>query len=253
MSELAWPGGLLLQPKLLSLKDFLEGVRLAPLSLFSLGTARRRAVFREEAGMRSRASVFFALAVGLAGVVLAGCGSALQPRPLTAAQRAQVQRFRGGESGGGAESLGVVAVEAPDEGYARILASMLERTEVFRSVLLVTSSGPAPQGVDYVATLTGRCNARHGGWIPWLPILTLGVVPQFHTFEVGLPFTLRRIATHEEVAIPCEIRSTVAVGWIPALLNVLPGWSLEEPEQTSTFNRRLAYAIVSRTVTRPPL
>jgi hypothetical protein len=196
--------------------------------------------------MPSRASIFFVLAVGLAGSVLGGCGSSLQPRPLTAAQASQMQR-----SGTGG-SLGVVAVEAPDEGYARILAGMLERTGLFRSILLVPRSGPALEGIDYVATVTGRCGARHGGWIPWLPILTLGIVPQFHTFEVGLPFTLRRASTHEEVAIPCEIRSTLGVGWIPALLNVLPGWSLEEPEQTQSFHRRLAYAIVSRTAARPP-
>jgi hypothetical protein len=211
--------------------------------------------------MGSRASSFFLVLVGLGGSVLGGCGSSLAPRPLTAAQASQVQGFRGGsgdagdaddaDDAGGAGEMGVVAVEAPRQGYARILASQLERTELFRAVLLVPADGPAPEGIDYVATVTGRCSARHGGWIPWLPILTLGVVPQFHTFEVGLPFTLRRVSTHEEVVIPCEIRSTLGVGWIPALLNVLPGWSLEEPEQTPNFGRRLAYSIVSRTAARP--
>jgi hypothetical protein len=188
--------------------------------------------------MPSRASIVLVLTVSVSVSVLAGCGSSLAPRPLTAAQASEVQRI----------GLGVVAVEAPEggESYARILASMLERTRLFRSVLLAPTSGPAPQGIDYVATVTGRCSARHGGWIPWLPILTLGLVPQFHTMEVGLPFTLRQVSTREEVVVPCEIRSTLGIGWIPALLNVLPGWSLDEPEQTPNFAGRLAYAIVSR-------
>jgi hypothetical protein len=196
--------------------------------------------------MRSPASFFLLLAAGLGGGILLGCGSSRSPRPLTAAQASLVHGV--GVVGG----LGVVAVEAPHEGYDRILASLLERTQLFRAVLLLPRSSPAPEGIDYIATVTGRCSARHGGWIPWLPILTLGIVPQFHTFEVGLPFTLRRVSTGEEVAIPCEIRSTAGVGWLPALLNVLPGWSLEEPEKTPNFGHRLAFAIVSRTAARPP-
>jgi hypothetical protein len=157
---------------------------------------------------------------------------------LTAAQTSVVQRFG---------SLGVVAVEAPDEGYARILGSLLERTGLFRAAVPVPRGEAASEGADYVATMTGRCSARHGGWIPWLPILTLGIVPQFHTDELGLPFRLRRVATGEEVVIPCEIRSTLGIGWIPALMNVLPGWSREDPERSPNYERRLAYSIVSRT------
>ena len=39
---------------------------------------------------------------------------------------------------------------------------------------------------------------------------------------------------------------TSSGGWLPALTNVLPGWSLKEPEETMSFRQRLAYAIVSR-------
>ncbi|MBW8877319.1 MAG: hypothetical protein JF614_20330 [Acidobacteria bacterium] len=38
---------------------------------------------------------------------------------------------------------------------------------------------------------------------------------------------------------------SLGVGWLPAVMNVLPGWSLSEPEQSRNFDRRLAYSIAS--------
>ncbi|HZF07222.1 MAG TPA: hypothetical protein VFE33_00375 [Thermoanaerobaculia bacterium] len=188
--------------------------------------------------MPSRASIVLVLAADVGGSVTAGCGSGLQPRPLTAAQASRVDAFG---------QLGAVAVEAPDEVYARILGGMLQRTGLFRTVAVTQKcGGPIPAAVDYVATMTGRCSGRHGGFIPWLPILTLGVLPQFRTAELGFPFTLRQLSTGQEVAIPCEIRSTFGLGWIPLLMNVLPGWSLADPERSPNYSRRLAYLIAER-------
>jgi hypothetical protein len=173
----------------------------------------------------------------------------LPPRPLTAAQSSLVDR---------AGSLGVVAVSGDvclagagcaSRGERGDLHAMLERTGLFRAVVDAGSDDPAP---DYLATIQGRCSYRRGGFIPLLPLLTFGVVPQFSPMNLGYAFTLRNLATGKETRIPCEIRVMVGVGWLPALMNVLPGWSLDDPEKTRNFGRRLAYAITSRTAPAHP-
>jgi hypothetical protein len=145
-----------------------------------------------------------------------------------------------------AGSLGVVAVSETltSPGHERILEAILLRTGLFRAAVKPDSDDPAP---DYVATIRGRCSSRRGGWIPVLPLVTFGVVPQFSRMELGYAFSLRQTATGREVVIPCGIGVVVGVGWLPAVMNVLPGWSLHDPEKSRNFGRRLAYAILSRT------
>ena len=192
------------------------------------------------------------LAVVLAAAVsvLSGCGSGLPPRPLTAAQSSFLAQ---------APHLGVVAVTVPqpDYGHAANLRDFLGRTGLFERAVLVDPAGSAPAPLPaYTATITDRCSCRHGGWIPVLPILTLGVVPQFARCSMGYAFTLRETATGRETPIACDIKTTVGVGWLPALMNVLPGWTLDDPEKGPRFEKRLAYSIASRLSggggTKPP-
>jgi hypothetical protein len=186
----------------------------------------------------------FLVVVCLCGSALEGCSviamsaTTLRPRPLTAAQSSLVDR---------AGSLGVVAVvDDPHAPPGRGLAFDLERTGLFRAIVPVGSGGPAP---DYVATVRGQC---YEPWAPVLPLLTLGVLPQFHWTRLGASFILRERATGQEVVIPCEIESLVGVGWIPLLMNVLPGWAPGKTEMRPSFGRRLAYGIVSRLHPPPP-
>ena len=185
--------------------------------------------------MRSRSLHLLLLAGGL--WALAGCGSIHRPAPLTAAEAARLDRTG---------SLGVVAVEGDackSWGRKGELHGMLERTGLFRRVVEPGTDDPAP---DYMARIDERCSYRRGGWIPLWSVLTLGVIPTFQEMELGYGFTLHHLATGREVRIPCEIRTIVAVGWLPELMNVLPGWSRDDPEKTRNFDRRLAYAIASR-------
>jgi hypothetical protein len=64
--------------------------------------------------------------------------------------------------------------------------------------------------------------------------------------ELGYACTLHENATGREIQIPCAIKATIGVGWIPALLNFLPGWTFDEPEESPAFKNRLAYEIASR-------
>jgi len=185
--------------------------------------------------MRPRLSIL-AVVLAAASTLLSGCGSSLPPRPLTVAQKSLLTQT---------PALGVVAVAVPDPdyGHAETLRSMLQRTGLFERAVLLDPAGPAP---TYTATITDRCSCRHGGYIPILPILTLGVVPQFARCSMGYAFTLRETASGEETRIACDIEMTMGVGWLPALMNLLPRWSLSNPEKSRQFESRLAYSIASR-------
>jgi hypothetical protein len=126
---------------------------------------------------------------------------------------------------------------------------MLERTGLFRAVFASGLGTPIP---DYVATIRAQCTYGRGAWIPMLPLVTLGVVPEFHVSVYGYSFTLHHLKTGQETVIPCEIRVIQGIGWIPLLMNVLPGWSTQDPEKTQSFDRRLAYGIVSRIAAGSP-
>lgn len=187
---------------------------------------------------RPRLSTVFAL-LACAGV-LSGCGSSLPPRPLSAAQKAFVAQ---------APRLGVVAVDAaPHPGNAKILRGMLERTRLFERAVV---ADPAEPGPAFTATIDDRCSCRHGGWIPVFPILTLGVVPQFSRCSMGYAFTLREVATGREAKIGCDIKMTIGVGWLPAVMNVLPRWTWADPETGGRYESRLAYSIASRLAAPP--
>ena len=167
--------------------------------------------------------------------LLAGCGSALPPPRLSSGERARVAS---------AGSLGAVAVDpAPGKTCDREFLDMLRRTGLFTRVEpLDAVAAPA----EYVAAIEDRCSYRRGGWVPMLSVLTLGVVPTFGRFELGYAFSLRDTRSGETVHVPCEIDARLGVGWIPAMMAVLPGWTQEDPERTSRFEDRLAYSIVSR-------
>ncbi len=176
----------------------------------------------------------------LATFALAGCGSMHPPKPLSAAQAATLLA---------APSFGSVAVEQTEvKGHAEILRRHLESTGLFSTASLAGVDAPP---ADWSARIDGRCEGRRGGWIPLVPILTLGVVPQFARMELGYTFTLRETATGREIQIPCGIKATIGVGWIPALMNVLPGWTFNDSEESPAFKRQLAYAIASRAAGEP--
>jgi hypothetical protein len=176
------------------------------------------------------------LAVVLAAAaLLAGCGSMLPPPRLSPAEHARVASVG---------RLGTVAVDpGPERPSTAVFENMLARTDLFTRVVRLD---PAAEPADYVAAIEGRCSDRRGGWIPILPILTLGVVPQFGKVQYGFPFSLRDTRSGAVIHVPCEIDGWIGVGWIPAVMAVLPGWTQDDGESGPRFERRLAYSIASR-------
>lgn len=183
--------------------------------------------------------IALALALTAAAALLSGCGSMLPPPRLSAAEQAHVQAVG---------RLGSVAVDpGPEKPSTALFERMLTRTGLFTQVsrLDPAAASTAPPA-DYVAALEGRCGYHRGGWLPILPILTLGVVPQFGRMQLGFPFSLRDTRSGEVIHVPCEIDGWIGVGWIPAVMTVLPGWTQDDPESSPQFESRLAYAIASR-------
>ena len=64
--------------------------------------------------------------------------------------------------------------------------------------------------------------------------------------QLGFPFSLRDTRSGEVIHVPCEIDGWIGVGWIPAVMTVLPGWTQDDPESSPQFESRLAYGIASR-------
>jgi hypothetical protein len=174
----------------------------------------------------------------VAATVLTGCGSMLPPPQLSVAEHARIQAVG---------RLGSVVVDSgPQRPSTALFERMLTRTDLFTQVVRLDPASPATPPTDYVATIEGRCTYHRGGWLPILPILTLGVVPQFGRMQLGFPFALRDTRSGEVIHVPCEIDGWIGVGWIPAVMTVLPGWTQDDPESGPRFERRLAYGIASR-------
>jgi hypothetical protein len=168
--------------------------------------------------------------------LLAGCGSMLPPQPLNSAERGAVET---------AGNLGVVEVAAGPGRLSTGLVRLLQGTGLFSAVVAAPSTRPP----DFVATRGEAC--ERGAWTPSLAtMLTLGIVPTFDHVRQGYSFVLRDAHTGQETEIPCEIDVTIGVGWIPALMSVLPGWTLQDAESTPRFKERLAYNIASRMASR---
>jgi hypothetical protein len=164
--------------------------------------------------------------------LLAGCGSMLPPRPLNPAERHTVDV---------AENLGVVEVVAGPGKLSTGLVRMLAGTGLFSAVVAAPPARPA----DFIATLGEAC--ERGAWTPSpVTLVSLGIVPTFSHLRQGYSFLLRNARTGEETEIPCELEVTIGVGWIPAAMSVLPGWTLQDVESTPRFRQRLAYNIASR-------
>jgi hypothetical protein len=100
---------------------------------------------------------------------------------------------------------------------------------------------------DLIAQVQRRCQ-QGGGWVPLLPILTLGIVPQWLNTGYGYAFILRSPASSDQVIFDCHTsEGTILVGWVGTLLTVLPDWQTAgDPETSRRHYNRLAFALLNR-------
>lgn len=162
-----------------------------------------------------------------------GCGSTRLPAKLNSAEQQQVEAARL------PLTVGVEPSRSTED-----LVRFLRGTALFAQVEpLEGLTSP-----DLVVRFEERCSFHRGGFVPLLPILTLGVVPQWGRFELGYAFSFRSPQdTGTPVLIGCgEAEGTMVVGWLGLTLNVLPGWTLQDPEKSPRFYNRLALAIAER-------
>ena len=163
-----------------------------------------------------------------------GCGSTRLPAKLSSGERQRVEAAR----------LPLTVGVEPSRSTGD-LVRFLRETGLFATVEPLEGLAASP---DLVVHFEERCSFHRGGFIPLLPILTLGVVPQWGRFELGYAFSFRSpLEVGEPVLIGCgEAKGTMVVGWLGIPLNVLPGWTLQDPEKSPRFYNRLALAIAER-------
>lgn len=177
-----------------------------------------------------------ALAITFLALAAAGCGAVRLPPRLSPEEARQVREERL------PFTVGVELASQPN--CSPTLVELLRETGVFRRVDYVQNFDTSP---DLIARIERRCQ-QGGGWVPLLPILTLGIVPQWLNTGYGYAFTLRSPGSSDQVIFDCHTsEGTVLVGWAGTLLSVLPDWKAGgDPETSRRHYDRLAYALLSR-------
>jgi hypothetical protein len=170
----------------------------------------------------------------LLALVAVGCGSTRLPAKLSSAERQRVEAAR----------LPLTVGVEPSRSTGD-LVRFLRGTGLFTQVEPLEGLAAPP---DLVVRYEDRCSFHRGGFVPLLPILTLGIVPQWARFELGYAFSFHSSGgAGEPVLIGCgEAEGTMVVGWLGIPLNVLPNWTLQNPEESERFYNRLALAIAKR-------
>lgn len=131
------------------------------------------------------------------------------------------------------------------DAYASPLAKIVSRSGVFRSMRYQHSTLPGQQ--DLVATSTGEyCNTAI---LPFLTIITLGIIPTVFQDEQCQGMLLRRSADDAPelgVKIGVSSKQQVVMGWISVVLGAQPGWSYGSVGDDSRFAKRFRLAVIAR-------
>lgn len=131
------------------------------------------------------------------------------------------------------------------EAYANPLAKIVSRSGVFRATRYQHSALPGQQ--DLVATSTGvYCNTAI---LPFLTIITLGIIPTVFQDEQCQGMLLRRSADdapEDGVKIEISSKQRVVMGWVSVVLGALPGWSYGSLGDDSRFAQQFRLAVIGR-------
>jgi len=122
--------------------------------------------------------------------------------------------------------VGVEWSSQPSPPCGPTLVELLRATNLFREVNYFESLSAPP---DLIARVERRCHENGGGWVPILPLLTLGIVPQWYSTGYGYAFTLRSPRSADQVVIDCRPHEgAYLMGWAATLLSLSPDWTLSD-------------------------
>jgi hypothetical protein len=131
------------------------------------------------------------------------------------------------------------------EAYAGPLAKILSRSGAFRTNQYQRAAIPGKQ--DLIATSTGvYCNTAA---LPFLTILTLGVVPTIFRDEQCQGMLLRKSSDdlpRKGITIEVRERPLLVMGWVAVPMGLLPGWSYGEVKDDERFAQRFRLAVLER-------
>lgn len=165
------------------------------------------------------------------GSLAVGCVSMTLPPRLTPEEKASIETVHF------ARTVGVESGDAPAV-YAQRLVLALRNTGLFDAVETLERL-PEP---DFIARVE---RPVHGtAMIPVLPILTLGLIPQWVDEEWGEVFSLRAPdAPAESVLVDFTYTGPTTLGWVASLNNLRADRTGRSPRKTQLYSEALMVAI----------
>ena len=179
-------------------------------------------------------SLFYKLT--LIGIIIyptLACGSVRLPQDLTFNELKQVKL---------AKMPLVVGVQ---NSAGEFLLRTLQQSNMFSQVDYVDQLLIPP---DLIAKYEGRCNWHRGGWVPVLPIISLGVIPQGNKVAFGYSFSLFKPEFEQhKITFKCRDEGYIIVGWLGTAMSMSKKWTIGgNPEESQAFYDRTALAIANQ-------
>ena len=175
-------------------------------------------------------SLFYKLS--LIGIIIyssLACGSVRLPQDLTTTELYQVKHSK------------MPLVVGVQNSAGDSLLHTLQQSNMFSQVDYVDQLLIPP---DLIAKYEDRCNWYRGGWVPVLPIISLGVIPQGKKVAFGHSFSLFKPGfEHQKIIFQCRDEGYVMVGWLGTALSTSKKWTMGNPEESQEFYDRTALAI----------
>jgi hypothetical protein len=94
--------------------------------------------------------------------------------------------------------------------------------------------------------LRGQCFAE-----PMLTVLTVGLIPYPGCYFSGYHFTLSGPRFPRDVVVDNRAKLTFLWGWVAGPIGLLPGWSLQSPEEREQESLRLSILSAAASGTTP--
>ena len=162
-----------------------------------------------------------------------GCVSTCLPPPITRAKKQMTALSQLG--------LVVGVEEYRFPAYSDQLVPVLQRTGMFREVDHLRNLS----SVDLVVRVEDRIG--HANPIPWIPFITLGIVPLIVQDQYGVSFSFSAMGGRQKkVRVEYRYQTTSIMGWVAVPLNLLPAWTAREVESSTRFLDHLSFIIAER-------
>ena len=173
-----------------------------------------------------RRPTLYLLALAMAAATLAGCASARVTSTVSDANRDVLAEYR---ARGSDRPRCVVLETRFGHARRRALARDLERTRLFREVLIDNHPGVEDWAVEILS------RDRSPGGVPFWTIATLGIVPTVYDERVGYRLRISNEQLGSDDVVDVYVETIGVFGWLGIPLNLVPGWWVTSPESRADY------------------